>query len=227
MTDLSRPASAFHLTEEERHCFADGSLVADRLAAIESHLSECAGCSADVARLRTLMTRVRDAAPATATDDDAWPGIRARIEQGKIIPLDAQRVGAGGAPHGHRLRWAVAGLVAAALLVIALPHLRSGATRTAEQDLSPSSASPMVPVSDSVREYEQEVAALLNQLEMQRAMQRPGAASIDRELHTIDQAIAELKEALLHDPNNPALRRLLASSYRQKIDLLKRSSHAG
>jgi len=37
-------------------------------------------------------------------------------------------------------------------------------------------------------------------------------------------AIAELKDAIVRDPNNPALRQLLATSYRQKVELLKRAN---
>jgi hypothetical protein len=82
-------------------------------------------------------------------------------------------------------------------------------------------------VADSVKSYEDEARVLLNRLEVQRAMLRPdAAASIDRDLKVIDSAIAELQEAIRNDPRNAALRHLLAASYRQKIDLLKRASNA-
>jgi predicted Zn-dependent protease len=56
---------------------------------------------------------------------------------------------------------------------------------------------------------------------------RPEArAAIDRNLHTVDVAIAELKDAIARDPRNPALRQLLATSYRQKVELLKRAKRA-
>ena len=81
---------------------------------------------------------------------------------------------------------------------------------------------------DSTQSYEEEARTLLDHLELQRALVRPEArASIDRDLRLIDQAIAELKAAIAADPNNPALRQLLASSYRQKIELLKRAGNAG
>ena len=58
-------------------------------------------------------------------------------------------------------------------------------------------------------------------------MLRPETAeALARDLRVVDVAIAELKEAVARDPNNPALRRLLATSYRQKVDLLKRVSNA-
>jgi len=56
---------------------------------------------------------------------------------------------------------------------------------------------------------------------------RPDAAkALDHDLRVVDVAIAELKDAVARDPNNPALRRLLATSYRQKVDLLKRIANA-
>ena len=58
-------------------------------------------------------------------------------------------------------------------------------------------------------------------------MLRPEAAeALDRDLHVVDVAIAELKDAIARDPSNRALRQLLASSYRQKVDLLKRVANA-
>jgi len=50
--------------------------------------------------------------------------------------------------------------------------------------------------------------------------------ALDRDLKVVDVAIAELKDAVARDPANPALRQLLAASYRQKVDLLKRASNA-
>ena len=45
---------------------------------------------------------------------------------------------------------------------------------------------------------------------------------VERALATIDVAIAEGREALLRDPSNAALSELVASNYRQKIELLRR-----
>jgi hypothetical protein len=59
-------------------------------------------------------------------------------------------------------------------------------------------------------------------------MLRPEAvAAIDHDLRVVDSAIVEVQDALKHDPKNPALLRLLASSYRQKLDVLRRVGNAG
>jgi hypothetical protein len=118
----------------------------------------------------------------------------------------------------------VAGLVAAGALLAVL--LKPSRTIPPDTVGTPASGA-LLPVSDSVRSYEEEARALLNRLELQRSMLRPEArASLDRDLKVIDQAIDELKLAIASDPRNPALRQLLASSYRQKIELLKRASNA-
>lgn len=85
-----------------------------------------------------------------------------------------------------------------------------------------------IPVADSTAAYEEEAKQLLDRLELQRALLRPEAArALDDDLRTIDAAIAELQNAIVRDPKNPALRQLLASSYRQKVELLRRAENAG
>ncbi|MDB4876620.1 MAG: hypothetical protein JWM41_3066 [Gemmatimonadetes bacterium] len=215
-----------HLTEGERQGAADGTLAAEQMHDAETHMAECGACAVDVASLRTLMTRIHAPAPAEELDD-LWPDIQSRIEASKVIPIEAQP--AASSPRVQRKRlWVAVGVVAAGLIfmysVPQLQYLRAGAARIAPADSEPG----LINVADSTSAYEQEANTLLNELQMRRAMMRPQtSASIDRDLRVVDQAIAEVKDALVRDPNNPALRRLLASSYRQKVELLKRASNAG
>jgi hypothetical protein len=212
-----------HLTEAERHDAADGSLASEQQATVAEHLAQCASCADDVARVRNLMTRVRE--DSTHPDVDLWPEIRSRIEREKIVQLPAttsEMPVVGRRPVGNWLALAAVGVAAALILVVALPISRGKGKAV------PSTATaPMTPevqlVVDSTRAYEREATILLNELELRRAMIRPQLrASLDHDLRTLDDAILELKEAIARDPNNPALRRLLASSYKQKVDLLKR-----
>lgn len=215
MTDPS------HLTEEERQTLADGTIAAERARELDAHLRACDACAADVARLKRVMTRYSDAPAPNAPLDELWPSIRSRIDQSKVVPL--------GAPARKRSFTArhfgiVGGLVAAA--VIAAIVLRP--SRTIPPDsVGRDSAAAVTTVADSATAYEDEARALLNRFEVQRAMIRPEAAqSIDRDLKVIDEAIDELKLAIANDPKNPALRQLLASSYRQKVEILKRAGNA-
>jgi anti-sigma-K factor RskA len=215
-----------HLTEEERHAFADGSLSPEQLPPIEAHLRDCAACALDVERIKTLMTRFQDT-PANSTPaplDAVWPSIRTRIEASKVIPLSATSDRIEGRRAPRRLGLAIA---AAAVLVMAVALGIRYTTRPVVPIAQSIDTTSLIAVADSAHAYEEQAQTLLNQLELRRAMLRPEAVvQIDRDLRVVDSAIAELKEAIAHDPNNPALRRLLASSYRQKVDVLKRVGNA-
>jgi len=98
----------------------------------------------------------------------------------------------------------------------------------AQTNPAPAGTPALTAVADSERVYQEEAQLLLNRLELERSMLRPETArAVDRDLRVIDQAIAELKDAVARDPRNAALHQLLASSYRQKAELLKRLANAG
>lgn len=231
MTDpsIAPLTTAPHLDEEERQGLADETLSDAHRATAAAHLAACPSCAEDVTRLRELVRHSRAQGGVTdvqpneqLTIDALWPSIRARIESAKVVTL----AGSAAEPAVRRRPWAlgIAGL-AAALLVAAVVR------RTTTDAPAPRSASASDTASifagDSATAYQREVGILLEELELRRAMLRPDvAASIDRDLAAIDRAIAELREALKQDPNNPALRQLLAASYRQKRDLLKRVGNA-
>ena len=220
---LLRPDA--HLTEEERHGLADGSLPPDRRADAESHVAECADCAGDVARLHSLMTRLQQLPDTPHTELDAlWPAIRSRIERGKVVSL-----GAASTTRGWRARLQPMVIIAGVAAAVVLAFTLGRQSRSSVDDIvargNPSA--PIVSIADSSRVYQEEVRSLLEELELRRSMMRPAtAASVDRDLRIIDGAIDELTDALAHDPNNPALRQLLAASYRQKRDLLKQVDDA-
>lgn len=224
MTD-SLERSGAHLTEEDRQGLADGSLLSDRRPDAESHVAECAECAGDVARLHSLMTRLEQHPDTPHTELDAlWPAIRSRIESGKIVSLDT------GSPERRSPAWprlAVLVTGVAAAVVLAFTLGRESRSPVDDVVVPRNGATPVVSISDSSRIYQEEVESLLEELELRRSTMRPGtAATVDRDLRIIDGAIDELTDALAHDPNNPALRQLLAASYRQKRDLLKQVDNA-
>jgi len=130
-----------------------------------------------------------------------------------------------------RMWWfgSIGGVAAAVLISMAVMRGRpTGGGDAVGPGATPIAGEPsLIAVVDSAHAYEQEARILLDKLELRRAMLRPETAqALAHDLHVVDVAIAELKEAVARDPNNPALRRLLATSYRQKVDLLKRVSNA-
>ena len=220
-------SDATHLDEEDRQGAADGSLDADRMREAYAHLAECGECAADVQRLRTVMMRTRAAPVAIEAKDDLWPAIRSRIDRSKVVPLGATRES--GARDVRRGPWLVLAstAIAAALLIVAFAEMqnwRPGSVASAPVATDVAFAS----AADSSRMYENEARRLLNELEMQRAMMPPSArASLDSDLVVIDRSIAELKDAVARDPRNVSLQRLLAASYKQKVELIERANNAG
>ena len=218
-----------HLEEDDRQGAADGSIDTERMRAAYAHLAVCAECAADVQRLRTVMMRTREAPVSIDTQEDLWPAIRARIDRSKVVPL-----GVTSAPDVRAVRrrpWlAIASTgIAAALLIAALAEMQRWRPRdVAAVPAAATTDAAFSSAVDSSRMYENEARRLLNELEMQRAMMPPTArASLDSDLVVIDRSIAELKDAVARDPRNVSLQRLLAASYRQKVELIRRANNAG
>jgi anti-sigma factor RsiW len=220
-----------HLTEDDRHRIADGSIDDERRAAIAAHLASCWNCKCDVDRLTKAMPRLHEPTKPTPPIDELWPAIHERIERSKVVSLGTQPEAVPVATASpKRISWlwlAPAGVAAAVVIALfALPGKRGKEDRQVSAVVA-DTGSALVSVVDSSYAYEREAQALLDKLELQRAMMRPDAAqALERDLHVVDVAIAELKDAVARDPANPALRQLLATSYRQKVDLLKRASNA-
>jgi hypothetical protein len=223
MTLMPSPSTR-HLSEDERQALADGSLAGDRARDANEHLRHCAACAADIAELEVTMKRIRAASPPDASVDEMWPAIRARIEQTKVRALPN---GQPTAPFRQHRR-IVGGMLLAAASIIAAVLLSRTPQRAPDRVNGSGPNDSLLLVSDSVQSYEAEARVLLDHLEVQRAMMRPEAAVIiDHDLAAIDSAITELQIAIANDPKNAALRRLLAESYRQKVELLKRAQNAG
>lgn len=234
---LPPPATSAHLDEALRQRAAEGSLDPASTRLVEEHVRVCDVCAADVERLRSFMSHLRNQGSRSGTDVEAqvealWPAIQARIEQQKVVTLpsvspDASPPSSAASPWR---RWAprLVGLAAAGLVGIIATTARVHHDGTMHPSPAGADAPAMIQASDSARIYQQEARDLLDQLELQRSMLRPSAVSaIDRDLRVVDSAIAELNAAIARDPNNPALRQLLAESYRHKVDVLRRIGNAG
>ena len=216
-----------HLTEADRQDLADGSAPAERARALESHVAGCAECAADVERLRALVARVRSSPVSNDAGETMWPAIRDRIERGKVAPLPAA---AAGRARPWRAAWMGAGAAAAAVCVVLLlevrPHEPAGQPPPAGRSV-PNAQRGVQPISDTGGGSQADVQRLLDEIELEKAMLPPATAAVaDSDLRVIDRAIAELKDALARDPKNPALRQMLADSYRQQQDLLRRMHNA-
>jgi anti-sigma factor RsiW len=226
---------AIHLSEEERQRAADGTLDAADRARVDVHLGACRDCATDVARLTALMNRIDEsrraatAGPLAPELEGMWPRIRQQIESGKVVALDSDEP----ATTSWRRRvdpWvigvaaSVAAVTALTVIQVVPPIVRSVATSGVT---AAAADSAFRFADDSIESYREEADRLLDDLKLQRAQLAPETrAAIDDDLKTVDLAIAELQAAVALDPRNPALRTMLASSYRQKVDVLKKIGNA-
>ncbi len=224
--------SALHLTEDELHDAADGSSPSASAGRIERHLMHCARCRAEIERIRELLALAAALPRSIDPPADLWPDIRTRIRQQPVAAATSVAV-------SHRRwdaftrdrRW----LAAAVLLIAASSALTMMFTESRPDDLArgPDSIAPVAgpPGAAAVRtvsdEYERLDRDILALLATERGKLQPETiAKVERNLAIIDEAITEIRQALIEDPGNEALRQLLKASYGQKSALVRQVSRS-
>jgi hypothetical protein len=214
--------------------YLDDELPPDQRAALEAHLRQCTACGAVVADLKRIVTRARgleDRLP----DRDLWPGIATRIGVGSgempAINLAAERA---------RRRWSFSlpQLVAAGLALTALSggsawllHPTGGVALGAHQ---PAPTIPVVTVGNpdansrawiAGQSYAAAVSDLERVLEQNRGrLDSSTVRVIERNLATIDSAIAQAQRALAADSANVYLNSHLAETRQRKLELLRQAA---
>jgi hypothetical protein len=214
-----------------RHLLDDyvtGELTDDTRGPVADHIAACEICSTEVESLKGILVRVADLPRSIDPPPEAWLNIRAAIER------DKEAV----APH-HRMSesfWRRPYLLAAAVVLAAI--LSSGGTalylnsRSTDSSRATSSntgngATPATFVAFTIEEnnYLRNVAVLQDLLDQQEASLAPETvAQLKASLRTIDEAILEARSALARDPANKMLIEMLSGTYRQKMDLMRRTA---
>jgi hypothetical protein len=210
--------------------YLDDELPPDERAALEAHLRRCAACGAVLADLKRVVNRARgleDRLP----ERDLWPGIAARIGASSgevpVVSLAAER---------GRRRWSFSmpQLIAAGLALMALS---GGAAWLLHPGPTPSVAArdTTVPTPGAVyvdtraratrQTYAAAVADLERVLEQGRGrLDTTTVRVIERNLATIDSAIAQAQRALAADSANVYLNSHLAETMQRKLELLRRAA---
>ncbi len=225
--------------------YLDDELPPDERATLEAHLGHCAACGAVLADLRRIVARAQglaDRLPAR----DLWPGIAARIGAG-TPGREATEVGSIGT---GRRRWsfslpelAAAGIALMALsggavwllhpgpapTAVAAGPARPPAVAPAGTPLVSPSGSPRVALSSSRqaagRSYDAAVADLEGVLATGRGrLDSTTVRVIERNLATIDSAIAQAQRAVAADSANVYLNSHLAETMRRKLELLRQAA---
>jgi hypothetical protein len=200
----------------------DGTLTGEAAREVAEHLRGCENCRAEERRLRQLLAHAAALPRSVAPPRDLWPEIAEQL--------------------GSRWSWlgvrgfqpvllAAAAAVALALAALVLIRVAPQSVRTVTMPSASPSAGTLVSaatVSDPVlaaaeREYEEAARALLDALQRRHGtLPAEDLARVEANLQVIDRALAEVREALVKDPDNPELNRMLVATHRKKVDVLRR-----
>jgi hypothetical protein len=210
-----------HEVDDRLDGWVDGELDPRAAAEVRAHLESCADCQARERRLRQLLAHAASLPRSVAPPRDLWPDVARRI--------------------GRERTWAWAAgwqpwtLAAAATVLVGLAAvLWTGRTPTTVKTVEIPAATPearlaaLPSLSDPVlaaaeREYESAANTLLDALQQRQADIQPETmAAVRANLEVIDRALGELRQALVKDPSNPELNRMLVATHRKKVDVLRR-----
>jgi hypothetical protein len=220
--------------EDVRHLLDDyvtGDLTEDAHGPVADHIAACEICRAEVDSLKGILARAADLPKSIDPPTEAWLDIRAAIERDKEAVATNQ--GITGRDFWRRPYALVAAVVLAAVL-------SSGATalymrsRSGDENSSRSAAgtvseagTPATLAAFTIEEntYLRNVAVLQDLLDQQEGALAPETvAQLKASLRTIDEAIFEARIALARDPANKMLIEMLSGTYRQKMDLMRRTA---
>jgi hypothetical protein len=210
-----------HELDERLDDWVDSALPSGAASEVEAHLLSCALCRDRERRLRQVLAHAAALPGSLTPPRDLWPGIARRVAR--------ERSWAAGG-------WSPVALAAAATVVVGLGAvLWSGPSPSHVRTVQIPAPSPeamlvagTTVVSDPVlaaaeRDYEAAAHALLEALQQRRARLQPEAlAAVETNLQVIDRALAEVRQALVQDPANPELSRMLVSTHRKKVEVLSR-----
>jgi len=188
--------------------YVDGELSEAEYQEVELHVASCAACRENERGLRNLLARAAALPKEGTPGRDLWPGVAER--------LTARR---------SRAQSLLLGLAAGVIVALAAGVILRRGTEPAPRagSLLPVSIESPAALAAAEEDYVRASAALLAALRERRSSLAPEAiASLEQNLLVIDQALAEVHEALRQDPGNPELTRMLAATHRKKVDVLRR-----
>jgi tetratricopeptide (TPR) repeat protein len=218
--------------------YLDDELQESERAAVEAHLKDCAACTAVLNDLQRVVARAQAAATtARPPQTDLWHGVAGRIDRIR---------------QPRRVSFTVTQLAVAAVILIGVSAgiswrlhpsiavrpdgpLSANANRPAGAGADSSSGSSadfqrqddfsVSGVSLADDQYDAAVADLEKALKLGRGkLDTATIAIVEQNLQTIDQAIAQAREALAADPANSYLTGHLVEARRRKLDLLRRAT---
>jgi anti-sigma factor RsiW len=209
--------------------YATGDLTEEARAAVEDHVSSCPLCAAEVDSLSRIVSRAAELPKSIDPPPDAWLNIRSAITRDESAAT-------AGSPTMRSGIWQRRYAMAAAAALIAVLsstgtylylNRHSRPSNGAAANNSSVEAMPASLAAFTIEEnnYLRTASMLQDLLDQQEASLAPETvAQLKASLRTIDEAILEARNALARDPANKLLVQMLSASYRQKVDLLRRTT---
>jgi predicted anti-sigma-YlaC factor YlaD len=212
--------------------YVDGEISEADFHEVELHLASCAACRDEERLLRAVLSHARALPREKTPPRDLWAGISERIAAG-------ERRGGTLLPFPRRLAeswgvWTVLAAAAAVLVAFAVslalqrrppegPERADGMPPGSTAPRPVNAAAGTGPLLDAEADYEKATAALLAALEERRgSLSTETLKNVEENLAVIDRALEEVRQALKKDPTNRELTRMLASTHRKKVDVLRR-----
>jgi anti-sigma factor RsiW len=214
-----------------RHLLDDyvtGDLSEDARGPVADHIAACEMCRSEVADLEAITSRAAGLPKSIEPPIDAWPGIRSAIERDKVAVASHYD-----GPARQRRPYAIAAavLLAAAISSAGTALYMNGRNSNGQSRIASESstvggtAATLAAFTIEENTYLRNVAVLQDMLDQQEASLAPETvAQLKASLRTIDEAILEARGALARDPANKTLIEMLSGNYRQKVDLLRRTT---
>lgn len=211
--------------------YVTGDLTEEARPPVEEHVSACALCTAEVESLKRILARAAELPKSIDPPAEAWSNIRSAISR------DESAMTAINSDSRSRIWQRRYVLAAAAILVAILSsggtvlymsgHYSDARNSRSVGNNSSAEATPAILAAFTIEEnnYLRTASMLQDLLDQQEASLAPETvAQLKASLRTIDEAILEARNALARDPANKMLVEMLSASYRQKVDLLRRTT---
>jgi len=212
-----------------RHLLDDyvtGELPEDARGPVAEHIAACVMCAEEVSGLERVLARAADLPRSIDPPAEAWENIKAAIQrdEASVAAPPRQRFAS-----RHPVLIALAASIVVAILssagTVAYLHSRSAAGQSAADVREQATPANFADFTIEENNYLRTVGALQDILDQQESVLAPETiAQLRASLRTIDEAILEARNALARDPANKVLIEMLSANYRQKVDLLRRTT---
>lgn len=221
------------INDERLQDYVDGLLSETEAAEVERRLATDADARATVEFLRSLRREAAELPREIQPRRDLWGEIRRRMAPAPLASVEGGAHESPGSPTWWpRLQpsqWAALAAAAVFLVVTssAITAWLVGAPTPAGGE-EPAALAAGVSMNEDLpleARYGLEIDELLWALyENREALDPDTVSTLETNLRVINRAIRDAREALVEDPANAGLNRLLDNSYRRKLELLQRAN---